>query len=396
MIQEDPRRTHLPRETARIVALYEATNQPLVQPQGRAAQAARGVVAALERGGAYEAVVAVTLSDSGENVIYAGTKCEQHELAQALEDALAFAESMGFILDASGWQNLDEEHRQELLERNPAFHQPAEKKAPAEVERPKAAADPLAVVARLMAAFCVLLLVNCTGLSAEQKAKAADVHEQLGDNLLVEGNAQEALKEYLDSLNYEELPAAHLGVGLIYTWSLGRPDEGEKEFKRALEMKPDYSEAKTNLGALYISRARYAEAIPLPQDAAHDALYKSRVLAQSNLGWALYKAGRAEQGVSEIKGALAVAPKYCIGWRQLGVIYSELGRIDEAGNAYSKYTEACPEVLDAHLSLGKVLVRQAKVQEARAQFERCAVAKDAKEQPIASECARYLRDLGTP
>jgi type IV pilus assembly protein PilF len=396
MIEEDPRRTHLPRETARIVALYEATNQPLVQPDGRSAQSARGVVVALERGGAYEAVVAVTLTETGENVIYAGTKVEQHELSHALEDALAFAESMGFILDASGWTNLEENQKIELLERNPAFRQPTEKKALAAVERPKALGDPLAVIARLMAAFCFLLFIGCSGLNAEQRAKAAEVHEELGDNLLVQGDAQQALKEYRESLTYEELPSAHLGIGLIDAWSLGRFEESEKEFKRALEMNPDYSEAMTNLGAVYLQRGRFSEAVPLLAKAAADPLYKTRALAQSNLGWALYKSGQTDRAISEIRGALVVAPKYCVGWRQLGIIYSDVGRLEEAAGAYAKYSEACPDALDAHLSLGKALVRQSKVAEAKAEFQRCVVAKDSRDQPVANECARYLRDLGAP
>jgi type IV pilus assembly protein PilF len=395
MLQEDPRRTHLPRDPARVAALYEATNQPLVQPSGRAAQSARGAVVALERGGLYEAVVAITLAESGENVIYAGEKVAEHELSQALEDALDFAESMGFILDASGWTNLDEDHRLELIDRIPAFHPPQEKKPREVIERPKAG-DPLSVVARLFAAFSVLFLVSCTGLSTEQRVRAAEVHQELGDNLLRQGDPRQALKEYLDSLNYEELPEAHLGTGVIYTWSLGRPDDGEKEFKRALEMRPDYAEAMTNLGALYIQRGRFKEAIEPLAKAAKDPLYKARVLAQSNLGWAYYKSGSTERGLSEIKGAMAVAPKYCLGWRQLGSIYSDLGRIEEATVAFGKYADTCPDTLDAHLSFGKALARQSKAPEARAEFERCAVSKDDKDAAVASECARFLREMGTP
>jgi type IV pilus assembly protein PilF len=395
MLQEDPCRTHLPRDPMRVAALYEATNQPLVQPSGRTAQSARGAVVVLERGGLYEAVVAITLAESGENVIYAGEKVAEHELSQALEDALDFAESMGFILDASGWTNLDEDHRLELIDRIPAFHPPQEKKAREVIERPKAG-DPLSAVARLFAAFCMLLFVSCTGLSTEQRVKAAEVHQELGDNLLRQGDPRQALKEYLDSLNYEELPEAHLGAGVIYAWSLGRPDDGEKEFKRALEMRPDYAEAMTNLGALYIQRGRFKEAIEPLAKAAKDPLYKARVLAQSNLGWAYYKSGATERGISEIKGAMAVAPKYCLGWRQLGSIYSDLGRVEEATAAFGKYADTCPETLDAHLNFGKALARQSKAPEARAEFERCAVSKDDKDAAVASECARFLREMGTP
>ncbi len=399
MLQEDSRWTHLPAEPQRIAALYLATNQPVVQPAGRTAQPAQAAVVALRDRGAFQVVVALTLSESGENVIYAGPPVRQAEVQQAVEEALNFAESMGFILDASGWVNLDDAHRAELLERTPAFWPPADvEEAPQEaVVEPQAVVDdPLQAVARLFAAFCVLLLVSCSGMSAAQRAQAAEIHQQLGDNLLSQGDPQGAMKEYLQSVDYDDTPEAHLGLGVIYSWSLGRPDDGEREFKRALEMRPDYAEAMNNLGALYIQRGRFDEAVAPLEKAARDPLYKSRVLAQSNLGWALYKSGQTERGIGEIKGALAVAPKYCLGWRQLGTIYSDQGRVDDASKAFGRYAEECPDVGDAHLLFGKALARQQKAKEARLEFERCAVPRQERDKPVASECARFLRDLGAP
>jgi type IV pilus assembly protein PilF len=394
MLQEDPLRTHVPAEPARIAALYASTNQPLVQPAGRAAQAASAAVVALQDGALYDVLVALTLSESGENVVYRAPPVQEKELAQAIDEALNFAESMGFILDASGWSTLDETHKGELVERIPAFR-PAEARVAQPVERQKAA-DPVAAVARLFAAFCALLMFSCGGMSAEQRTQAAEIHQQLGDNLLRDGDAQQAMKEYLQSVDFEETPEARNGLGLIYAWSLGRPQDGEKEFRRALEMRPDFSEAMTNLGALYIAKGRFADAIPLLDKAARDALYRSRVLAQSDLGWALYKTGQADKGISEIRGALQVAPKYCLGWRQLGTIFSEQGRLEDAKDAFSRYAAECPDVPDAHLQAGKVLARLSKAPEARAEFERCAVVKDDKDKPVAAECAKFLKDLGTP
>ncbi|MGZ6143034.1 MAG: hypothetical protein ACXWLM_06830, partial [Myxococcales bacterium] len=220
MLQEDPNRTHLVAEPEQIAALYEGTNQPLVQPTGRSAQSAQAAVVALQDGALFDVVVALTLIESGENIIYAGPPVQQKDLAGAIEEALNFAESMGFILDASGWPNLDEEHRSELIDRMPAFRPPVIREAQP-IERAKAA-DPMAAVARLLAASCALLLVHCGGLSAEQRAQAAEIHQQLGDNLLRGGDSQQALKEYLTSLDFEESPEAHNGAGLIYAWSLGR------------------------------------------------------------------------------------------------------------------------------------------------------------------------------
>ena len=394
MLQEDPKRTHLAADPARIAAIYISTNQPVVQPVGRAAQAAQAAVVALREGPVFRVVVALTLAESGENVIYAGGPVQQRDVQQSVEEALNFAESMGFILDGTGWPNLDDAHRAELLERTPAFWPPADVEEAA-AERPKSG-DPMQAVARLFAAFALLLLASCSGMSAEQRAQAAEIHQQLGDNLLYQGDAQGAIKEYLQSLDLDETPEAHNGLGLIYWYSLGRGDDGMKEFKRALQMRPDYSEAMTNLGALYISRTQFADAIPLLEKAARDPLYKTRTVAQANLGWALYKSGQPEKGIGEIRGALAVAPKYCLGWRQLGTIYSDQGRLDQASRAFGRYAEECPDVGDAHLLFGKVLARQQRAKEARAEFERCAIPKQERDKPVASECARFLKELGTP
>jgi type IV pilus assembly protein PilF len=394
MLQEDPKRIHLPPDASRVVGLYLSTNQPVVQPVGRSAQTAQAAVVALREGAVYRVVVALTLGESGENVIYAGGPLQQRDVQQSVEEALNFAESMGFILDGTGWANLDDAHKAEVIERTPAFWPPADVEDIPQ-ERPRAA-DPMQAVARLFAAFCVLLLVSCSGLSAEQRAQGAEIHQQLGDNLLYQGDAQGAIREYLASLDLEETPEARNGLGLIYWYSLGRTEDGAKEFRRALQMRPDYSEAMTNLGALYISRNQFADAIPLLEKAAHDPLYKTRTVAQANLGWALYKSGQAQKGIGEIRGALAVAPKYCLGWRQLGTIYSEQSKIDEASKAFARYAEECPDVFDAHLLFGKVLARQQRAKEARAEFERCAVPKQERDKPVASECARFLKELGAP
>jgi hypothetical protein len=73
-----------------------------------------------------------------------------------------------------------------------------------------------------------------------------------------------------------------------------------------------------------------------------------------------------------------------------------MGKLEDASMAYGRYAEECPDVGDAHLVYGKVLARQQKAKEARAEFERCAVPKQDRDKPVASECARFLKELGSP
>ena len=400
MLQEDPRRTHVAAGPDRIVALYESVNQPSVQPAGRGAQAAQAVVVGLSGPAGYEVLVALTLTQTGENVVYVLDAAQSEaDLPHALEGALDFAESMGFMLDSTGWGDLDEGRRGELVSRLPAFRPGEARAAAAPLERPKAT-DPLSAVARLFAAFAAAVsisIIGCTGMSSEQRAKAAEIHYDLGTNLLNAGDAQGALKEYREAVeNDPDLPDTHNGLGLIYAYSFGQPDEGQREFQEALKLKPDFSEARTNLGALYISRGRFAEAVPLLEKSAADTLYKDRVIAQTDLGWALYKSGAAERGIRELKNALALAPKFCIGWRQLGSIYAEQNQLEDARAAFAHYTESCPEVADAHLQSGKLLVRLSRATDAQVEFKQCAVARNDRDKPVAAECARLLKELGSP
>ncbi len=402
MISEDPARTHLPANPAQIAALYQSTNQPLVQPSGRAAQSAQAAVVGLQIGSGFEVVVALSLTQSGDNVLYCGETVSEKELPQAIENGLNFAESMGFILDSSSWQQLDQVHRQELIARMPAFRPPPAKKVIAPVERAQHT-DPLAAVARLFAAFALLACASgagswgCAGMSAEQREKAAEIHYDLGTNLLNAGDAQGALKEYLEAADDNpELANVHNGLGLIYAYSFNRWDTAEAELKKAVALDPDFADAQTNLGALYLARGRFAESVPLFQKAISNALYKDRVLAQCDLGWALYKTGAVDKALGELKAALALAPRYCLGWRQMGTIYSEQSKLDEANEAFAKYAGACPDVADAHLQSGKMLARLSRASEARAEFETCAASKIERDAKVAGECARFLKELGSP
>jgi type IV pilus assembly protein PilF len=397
MLREDASRSHVKARREEIVAVYESANQPMVQIPGRAAQAAQAAVIAMRRGRAFEILVVLTFAQAQENVLYASdAPVPQDELEAAVEEALNFAESMGFILD-SNWAGLDPRQKDETMQRMTAFQPPQQKDVEAPAERPKPT-DALSAIARLFGAFALLLiaasLAACSGVSAEQRRRSAEIHYDLGTNLLQNGDMQGALKEYLDAEKDDsDLPPTHNALGLLYAYSLARPQEAEEHFKKAIGLDKDFSEARNNLGAFYMARGRFADAIPQFELALGNALYRDRVVAETNLGWALYKTGQAEKGIRRITGALLIAPKYCLGWRQLGTIHAERGELSAASDAFAKYAGACPEAADAHLQSAKVLARQSRASEARMAFQRCAGSKDEREAGVARECQRLLKEL---
>ena len=137
MLREDTSRRHVKARREEIVAVYESANQPMVQIPGRAAQAAQAAVIAMRRGRAFEILVVLAFAQGQENVVYASdAPVPQDELEAAVEEALNFAESMGFILD-SNWAGLDPRQKDETMQRMTAFHPPQQKDVEAPVERPK-------------------------------------------------------------------------------------------------------------------------------------------------------------------------------------------------------------------------------------------------------------------
>jgi len=398
MLTEDAGRTYVEARRDEVAVVYESANQPLVQTPGRAAQAAQAAVIAIRRGRTFEVLVVLTFVESRENVVYAPEgPVPPAQLQTTIDEALNFAESMGFILESS-WSGLAPAQKDEIMRRIPAFQPPQPKQIEPVAERPKAT-DALSAVARLFAAFALLLActvaaAGCSGVTAEQRRRSAEIHYDLGTNMLQNGDVQGALKEYLDAEKEdEELPQTHNALGLLYAYSLARPAEAEEQFKKAIALDRSFSEAHNNLGAFYVARGRFAEAVPEFEHALGNPLYRDRMIAETNLGWALYKTGQAEKGMRRIEAALALAPKYCLGWRQLGTIRAERGELQAAAEAFARYAAACPDVADAYLQSGKVLARQTRAAEARVAFQRCAGSKDEREAVVAKECQRLLRDL---
>src|SRR5256885_10332421 len=137
MFNEDPARTHVSAGRDMIVALYESTNQPLVQIPGKSAQAAQAAIVASRLGRGYEIVIALTFLESTQNVLYTPDQLvDDAGLPEKIEEALNFAESMGFILDSAGWAALDAERREGRRGRRPRVPAPPPAKDASTGSRP--------------------------------------------------------------------------------------------------------------------------------------------------------------------------------------------------------------------------------------------------------------------
>ena len=114
-------------------------------------------------------------------------------------------------------------------------------------------------------------------------------------------------------------------------------------------MKPDYAEAHNNLGItlqqlgrLNDAEASYQKAIALKTDYAE---------AHYNLGITLQRLGRLDDAEVSHKKAIALKPNYAEAQNNLGNTLQEQGRLDEAEASYKQAIELKPQLANAYWNL---------------------------------------------
>ncbi len=145
------------------------------------------------------------------------------------------------------------------------------------------------------------------------------------------------------------------GLGNLYKTHLGRYEESERAYRKAIELDPKYAYPWNNLGNLYKthlgryeeSERAYRKAIELdPKDAypwnGLGNLYKDRL-------------GRYEESESAYRKAIELDPKDAYPWNGLGNLYKDrLGRYEESESAYRKAIELDPKYAYPWNGLGQL------------------------------------------
>jgi len=243
----------------------------------------------------------------------------------------------------------------------------------------------------------VLSLSGCRHVPTEKEIQGAQIHFDLGIQAQQAGDVQSAYKEFQAAQELDPgFADAYNASGILLHLAFKRPEEAVAQYKHSLEIRPTFSEAKTNLANVYLDQARYDEAILLYQDALNDMLYTTPYIAQANLGWALYKRGDLKRddirkGIESIKAAVTINPKFCLGYKNLGLIYDEQGNPQNACKNFTRYRESCPEVADAYYREGVCLAKQGDNGGAKRAFAGCQTRTS--NVALKDDCGRLLEHL---
>lgn len=127
---------------------------------------------------------------------------------------------------------------------------------------------------------------------------------------------------------------------------LGKTAEAEAEYRSTLRVRPGYTPAALNLGALFYGEKRFAEAIAVYRLAASDDPRSDAV--RSNLAEAYRAAGNRERARREFEAVLKQNPNYAPAHYGLGLLYDDdRGDRRRAVEHYRRYLALAPEAADA-------------------------------------------------
>lgn len=243
----------------------------------------------------------------------------------------------------------------------------------------------------VLVAALALPLAACPKRVSETNRNEATARYQLGVEAMHTGNLQAAVSEAQKAASLDPYyPEPQNLLGILYHLSFKRLDEAEAAYKKAIELRPDYSEAKVNLGNLYSDRGRFEEAIKLYDEALNDILYLTPFIAKGNKGWAQYKLGKVSDAIDSLREATTTNPKFCLGHKNLGIIFDEQNETQKACRAFGQYREMCPEMADAYFREGVCTAKLGNVDQAKTAFAGCTQRAQGE---LKDDCERLLEQL---
>lgn len=213
----------------------------------------------------------------------------------------------------------------------------------------------------IWAAACVLLacvLVSCTTKNIEKDKHIAEKTRILGEAYYRDQRPQEALRTFLKAeALYADDHLLQEDLGLAYL-ALGKPELAIRHFKKALEINPEYTPARNNLGNAYASQKDWGKAIEQYRIASTDVLYATPYYPLANLGFVYYQ--QKEYGLAEryYRKALKAKRDYIGALHGLARTYLATDRVDEAIEKLDKAIELAPEGAFVHYDLANAYAQK--------------------------------------
>ena len=240
--------------------------------------------------------------------------------------------------------------------------------------------------------FLVISLFSCVPYQVrEKKIQEANLHYDIGINYLRQNKFQEAKTEFDYALKKNnKKPEIYYAAGLANS-KLSDYDGAIRDFKKALKLNPDFSEARNGLASTFAFQKKFNDAIKEWKKVLKDSIYQYQETIHFNMANAYFEIGDFESARENYNAVLRVYPDNLMSRFYLGKVYEKSGKYDLACEEYKKSTEIDKAFIPAHFSLGENYFRLGREKEAIKEFEMVIVLEP--DSNLGKEAKRYLEKL---
>jgi len=219
----------------------------------------------------------------------------------------------------------------------------------------------------LTALVVVSALTGCVATSSS--GRPASYHYQMGVSYLEERNYTAALTDLSEAEKMDPNNAElQYNLGRALTGKR-RLDLAEQRFLRALALRPNYSEARNDLGVLYLETSRWDNAIQQFRAVKDDLFYPRHDHALINLALAYLGKGDHSSAMEELQIVRASDPRSPVVKVSVGRVLFAQGKTQQAVDEYRRAIEIAPDYSQAYFHLGLALMKQSKLSAARDAFK---------------------------
>jgi len=210
-----------------------------------------------------------------------------------------------------------------------------------------------------------------------QQTKDADAHFRMATAALQQSggiqsevNRRAAYPELTLAIKLDPKNARYRQtLGTLYLYNQDY-QAAERETLHALKLDPSYAEGHNNLGLIYLSQGKLSEAVAEFRKALENLSYPTPEFASYNLGKAAYLLKDFAVAAEAYERSLAILPNNPEGRFELGMCYSQLGRLADAEKAFTAALQLRPDVVRTRYELGMVYFKLGRRSEAVEQFRR--------------------------
>jgi Tfp pilus assembly protein PilF len=202
----------------------------------------------------------------------------------------------------------------------------------------------------------------------EASRKKASYHYQMGLSYLAEGNYTKAL---IDLTEAEKItpddPVLLNYLGQAYYFKK-RFDLAEVKYLRSVELRPNYSEARNNLGATYLELQQWDNAIKQLTFVCNDIFYQNHDTAAMNLALAYFGKGDYVTALTLLRPVIALNPRSPVARLNLGRVYFADDKNGLAIEEFRKSIELNGNYAKAHYHLALAYLKDMDTVAAKAEF----------------------------